>query len=411
MGKIRRLLSYKIPDMYTGKIMLDPEEVKRILQSNVFSSPLKDVVEVLTKYEESLFPTERKILEMLREDAQKSPYIGLDDAIHQRTHDAMIELRSKQTPIFEELKKAAQELPSGILEKFRELVGAAEKKLNAENCLVPFSSKDLQYKLERVTAGIKSRGIPDEIKTIQELINISKSIPEKSTETKGKCSSLKKDKNNTSNILNKIRRLSRVLSKSPLAEDKELKNILLNAECKIRNIPIHEPFSRKVFIHDLQKILSTLEDRKLARKLEIIAVKLPTAKDEPAAFILKSSRNSSEKIGYSLICNSVGTVEHLLPKKRGGNDLIDNLGLAAANPNEERAHCRMATQLMKHPEAYINCQKYVDRLIELYYNGTLKKLGISKGYIINFAQKMYRISPSKKPLLIDLSKLGLDFTT
>ena len=65
----------------------------------------------------------------------------------------------------------------------------------------------------------------------------------------------------------------------------------------------------------------------------------------------------------------------------------------------------MDTQLRIYPETYDNCQKYVDRLIELYNDGTFAKLGISRQYITGFANKMYKMSPPEKRMILDTSAL------
>ena len=53
--RIKTLLAYQIPDMYSGKIMIDPKEVESILQSKIFSRPLSKSILVLKKYKQSLF--------------------------------------------------------------------------------------------------------------------------------------------------------------------------------------------------------------------------------------------------------------------------------------------------------------------------------------------------------------------
>ena len=65
----------------------------------------------------------------------------------------------------------------------------------------------------------------------------------------------------------------------------------------------------------------------------------------------------------------------------------------------------MPQQLKQHPEIYQNAQKHINRLIELYNDGTFKKVGLTKWYITNLAKRLYRLSPPEKPIVVDLSKL------
>ena len=409
MTMLKKLLAYKIPDMYSGKIMINPAEVESMMQAHIFSSPLKTLVKVLSKFEESLFPVEQKIFEMLRHEARINPDYTLEEAMHKKTGSAMAELIPKQLPILDELKEKAKNLPEDKKQAFEDLMDLTYKRLFKEKVLLPFSSKDLRYKLERAYQGIRQRGITSEINTMRTLIGIAKTIPEKTTNTKVKARKHKKknsERDNAKIIAGKMRQMAKILSFSPLEKDKEINEILNNARAKLYNIPLAEPFKRKNFIKELKQLLAGVSDQKLVRSLEQTAIQLPTAKHEPAAFIVKSATSSSEKIGYDLLSRSIGTVEHLLPQTHGGEDYWSNLALATSEMNSERAHRKMPMQLQKHPETYENCQKYVDRLIELHKNKILKKFGLGEWYIINFAEKMYKMSPPDKRMVLDLSKLS-----
>lgn len=397
---LKKLLAYQIPDMYTGKIMIDPQEVRHILQAKIFSLPLKSLIKVINKYEASLFPVEKEIYSMVKQDAKKFPNMRLEDVLHRRIPDAMADLRQKQAPIFEKLNQMAQNLPPELLKEFNELMAVTNSRLYDKDIIIPFSAKEFRYKLDRFMPEIKSRGIHSEIKVMKKLLNMSKSIPENHAAVS---ENYIPDK--TRQIAGKLRQMTKVIMQSPLAENKELNKLMMSTKSRLYNIPVVEPFSRKVFIHELQKILAKQKNLKLTREMEKIAVKLPTAKEEVSAFIMKSALNSSEKIGYDLISESIGTAEHILPALHGGEDILNNLALATAFANNERAHRRMSTQLQKHPESYENCQKYIDRLIELSNNGTFTKLGLNKWYIKNFADKMYKMSPPDKPMKLDLDKL------
>ena len=409
--RIKTLLAYQIPDMYSGKIMIDPKEVESILQSKIFSRPLSKSILVLKKYKQSLFPVEQEVVSILEKDAKRYPTIKLEDAIHMRTMQALLDLRQTQKPIFESLITEAQKLPPDKLKEFNNLMEATRHRLYNQPILIPYSAKEFKYKLTRIMDGIKSRGVYTEIKTMRKLINIASTLPEKTIKEHNFKSKKKTEirlypKTNINHINGKIHQMSKILEASALKRDKELNELFNSTKMKIYNIPIIAPFGRKSFLYELKKITHSLEDAKLARELEKIAAQLPTSKQNVSAFIMHAATHSSEKIGFDILCSSIGTVEHLLPSKHGGGDFINNLGLATSFLNSERGHRHMDTQMNKHPEIYENCQKYVDRLIELHNKGIFKKLGIDKSYIKNFVLKMKRMSPPDRPLNLDISKLN-----
>ena len=161
----------------------------------------------------------------------------------------------------------------------------------------------------------------------------------------------------------------------------------------------------KYYSYELQKITDKLEDTKLAHRIIQKATKLPTSHVNLSAFIMKCVEYSSDKIGYNMVAGSAGSIDHLIPHVKNGKDSLDNYGISSAYYNSERAERSITQQLRKYPKTYENCQKQVDRLIELCNNGTFKKVGLSKQYIINFAKRMYNLSPQDKRLELNLDKL------
>jgi hypothetical protein len=204
---------------------------------------------------------------------------------------------------------------------------------------------------------------------------------------------------------NAIRQIERYFSFSPLSQDKELKDLIAKAKNQIFHIPTVIPFSRKNFIRDLESITKTINNTKYAHRLIKIAQKLPTSHQEPSAFIMKESRNSSEKIGYDLFEGSVATLDHLVPFSKGGKDSLTNYGLTSSYINSTRGNMPLDNYIRNHPKIYKNCQKYINRLIELNNNGMLNEIGLNKWYIVHFADVMKKLSPEETPMLLDISKL------
>ncbi len=410
---LRKLLKYKIPDMYTGQIMLDPELLENLLKRKLFSQSISNIVKVLKPYEESLLPIPKKIFEKIEKISAREPYVKLDVVLHRMVPMARKKLANMQRPIFEKLSYRAMELPEKPLYNFRTLMEKTKNILENKPITEDFDPKDFKYKLSRIAKEIRQRGIDEEIKVIEKLIYLSKQFPnEKKTLlqiNRNKKTNYKNNKQKTNKILeyNKIlQQMNNIFMGSSLYNNQLLKKLFFQAKTQIYEIPITIPFSRKVFIRKLKEITENIKDKKLANDLLKIAHKLPTSQQEVAAFIMKYANNDSEKIGYELLQNSVGTVEHIVPAKKGGKDTLDNYGLLMSVTNSERAHRDINTQLRLHPEIFINCQKYIDRLIDLHKEGLFEEVGLKPYYIEHFRNLMYKLTKDEEPMILDISRLN-----
>lgn len=412
---LKKLLDYRIPDMYSGKIMLSPSTVQRFLKRKVFSSSVRTVVKSLIPYEESLHTVEKAVFSILKSASRANPDRKVEDIIHEIAPIHQMRLRAIQQPIFDELSELAKDMPEKEQKKFAKLMEFTNEKLDYKPVVMEFSSKEFIYKLSRIEEGIKSRNNLGEVSTMKKIIKMAHNFSnftedevfEKVSARKGIKLSKKSKvvQNFTRKQAENLRQISKVLQSSPLSKDRELNDLLLKSRARIYKIPVIYTFNRKSFIYDLIKITDELENQKLAHKMIQTAIKLPTSKQDISAFIVKAVNSSSEKIGYDMIYGSMGSVEHLTPAKKGGEDALCNYGLASVFHNSERAQRPFKVQLKKYPETYRNSQKYVDRLIELYNDGTFKKLGLSRAYILSFASKIYKMSPEENRLVIDISKL------
>lgn len=412
---LRKLMAYRIPDMYSGKIVIERCKVEAMLSNYLFSKNIKNIVKALLPYEESLFPIEKAVFSKIKSAAAIDPHAKLDATLHALAPEHNQKLIQIQQPIFDDLKNMSKSLPLEKQDEFNRLMEMVEKKVQYQPVVIPFNPVDFQYKLKRIADQISAKNNAYETSLITQMMHISKNFPSEGKENlinietchskakrNKKLQSLKKIEKQKINILKKLDTLR--LS-SILRYNQELEKLLVMAGSQINGIPIISPFNRKSFIHDLQQITDTIENKKLAHKMVQKAIQLPTSHNNISAFIVKYANSSSEKIGYSLLSGSIGNIEHLQPFVKGGKDCLENYGISCEYTNSDRGFKSMAQQLIQHPEIYKNCQKQVDRLIELYNCGIFKKVGLSKFYIINFVRKMYKLSPQNKPLTLDLSKL------
>ena len=412
---LRELMAYGIPDMYSGKVVIDPRILEKFYSKNVFSKSIKNIVKLLVKYEDSLHTVERQFFNIVKSMAKTNPQYKLKDVVLNLAPEHNKKLLKVQQPIFEELTEMAKEMPPEQLKEFHNLMSIIYKKLDHKPVQLPFSAKEFLYKLQRIADEVYKKNNPREKDTMKQLLSLAKKMPEK---TEDELLPVKQIKSKVKR--NKKIRYQRELVKtradiltdmevlvtgSTLKNNQDLMRLFAQTRSKIYNIPIVIPFNRKSFIYELQKITNTLEDTKLAHRMVQKAVKLPTSHENLSAFIMKCVEYSSDKIGYNIVVGSGGSIDHLVPYVKNGKDSLENYGISSAYYNSERAERSMVQQLRRYPKIYENCQKQVDRLIELCNNGTFKKVGLSKQYIINFAKRMYNLSPQDKRLELNLDKL------
>lgn len=414
--KMRTLFKYGVIDIHTGQYVIDPDWFQELLQNGLFNRSIQTVVKTLKPIEDRLHKVERELFTKIEEFSKTHPLYRLDDVIQTLAPQAQEQLLKIQRPILDDLKTLGKKLPSEQKIAFEELMKTTEQQLNNQPILYKFSKKEFRYQLERIAQGIKKRGITDEIKTVDKLIKMSEGLPYLPS---GRNFNRRKPKFNAEKSLgqaNMIRQMDNYFARSSLKEDKELKDLFVNAKKQVFNIPMVVPFKVKTFTHDLQSITDSLNDKKLAKEdsirykklaREIMkkASKLPTAQEELSAFIMKSSRNSSVKIGYDLLNGSVGAIDHLEPFSHGGADSLENYAFTTNAMNSKRGDKVISRWVKENPQTYEGSQKCVDRLLELYYNGTFAKEELTPWYIVNFVRRMKKLSPPDKPIILDMGNL------
>lgn len=391
-SKLRTLFSYGLPCMYSGIPMIDPKVLTKMLKNQTFSRPAAQVLEVLEPYKESFTGIEAKVLEIIKERAKVNPDKNIQEILKDVEPVYKRRLRKKQAPIFHELTEAAYALPVQYQNQFKKLMCETDKKLNERPIIIPFSSYEFRYKLSKIREDIVKGEDIKAKKVINKLIKESKWLAN---------STNPKTIENQKQIVNF---LDVILKKSVLKNNEQLKNLIEVSKSRLTREEIIIPFSRKAFIYDLAKIINDLPDKKLQEKLITIAQKLPTSQESLSAYVLKTAAEPPDKIGHRLLWPSLASVEHIFPRSCGGADVLSNFGGATTRTNSNRKNIDFLTQLKLHPEARENCQKYLDRLIDLYHEGIFARHNISPKYITDFQKTIYE--QSKHTLNLDLSRLN-----
>lgn len=409
---LRALMSYKIPGIYSGKVVIDPKIVEKILNNKVFSGSVKNIVKTLAPFESSLHTVEKSVFNLIKNQAKKSPDKKLDEVMREAAVFHDVKLRAIQQPIFDRLDAMSHDMPLEQQNQFLRLMNVVNKKIYREPIKIPFDKKDFQYKLKRITDELEIKNNKTELEFMKKIMHVAQQLPDDSIQNLSSTSSKAKKNKKIRSQKNVSRRRGEIIRKieslqlsSSLKNNEELTKLISRARSQIYDVPVVVNFNRKTFIYELQKIVNTLDDKKLAKRMIQQAVELPKSRENISAFIVKAANCSSEKIGFDLIEGSTGSIEHLVPFASKGNDSLENYAISTAYYNSERGNRTMPQQLKQHPEIYQNAQKHINRLIELYNDGTFKKVGLTKWYITNLAKRLYRLSPPEKPIVVDLSKL------
>lgn len=390
-SKLRALFAYKLPCMYTGIPMLDPKLITRLSKNGTLYGPAKDVLAVFERNKECFVGNEAKIISILQERAKIHPEKNLKELIEEIEPYHRKILRKKQAPIFMELIQSKWKLPPEYQTKFNYLMNETDKKLNDQPIYIPFSATEFKYKLTKARdilangADVKTR------KALNEIMKESKKIP------KGTDPSTVKTQQKI------LLSIEHILKKSPLAEDGELNDLIEISKQRLSQKKVVIPFSRKSFLYDLGKILETLPDHHLKKDLIKIAEKLPTSEQSISAYILKLSSEPSDKIAIKLMHPSIASIEHIRPRSEGGENELANYGVARAKINSTRSSIPLDEWVKIHPEVKKNCQKYIDRLIDLSHAGIFKKYNINPDYILDFAITINEQSKGK--IHPDISRL------
>ena len=390
-SKLRALFAYKLPCMYTGVIMIDPKILNRWMKSHLFLKKSSEVVNTMLPHEESFVDIEGKIFSIIKERSIIHPEWTIKQILAELNPVYCRRLRKRQSPIFHELNEVFKTLPNEYRRKFNALMDDTEKKLNERPVIIPFSSYEFKYKLEKINIDISHGQNLKEKKVMKKLLKESKRF---SNTTSSRTIEHQKDV---------LKFLKIILRKSVLKNNEQLNLLMETAQSRLNKDEIVVSFSRKNFIYDVIKIIETLPDTKMQEKVIEIAAKLPTSKESTSAYVMKLLNEPIEKIGHRLVWPSLASVEHIKPRSCGGLDLMENFGGATTQANSDRKNIEFTLQMQKVPTTAECCQMYVDRLIELYKEGVFYKIGLSPRYINDFKNTIYE--QSKHRLILDTSKL------
>ena len=388
--KLRILFEYDLPCMYSGITMINPKVLSRMIKNETFFKPSSQVLEMLNRYD-CYDGMEKQMITLLMQRAKIHPEKTIHELLQEVEPVYRKRLYKKQAPVFYELKEIFDTLPEQYQEQFAQLLEKSEKKLSKKPVYEPFSSYEFKYKLAKIKETIVQSDNLKAKKVMNKLLKESKKL------------ALETNTNTIDQQIQVVGMMDWVLKKSILKDNIELQELIATSKARLTNQEIVIPFSRKSFIYDLAKIIEPLNDEILEGKILDTAHKLPTSSQDFSAYVLKCSSEPSDKIGFRLLWPYLASVEHIHPRSCGGPDEMSNFGGATTRENSERKSIDFTEQMKRRSKTPIYCQKYVDRLIELYHQGVFEKHRINPKYIEDFKNAIYRESKGKIDL--DISKM------
>ena len=390
-NKLKILFKYDIPCMYSGIIMIDPQKLHRMLKAGEFQKPVKEVLKSLQPFEKSIFGKEKELYNLIKSESVNYPNLNVQDLLKKISPKYEEELRKKQFPILQELMQESLNLPKDLKTQFDEIIKITLDKMEHYPVSVPFSPYEFLYKI------LKIKREKETLKNIKAKKVMTKMYSE-ARKLFDNYENLSKQ-----NRMDIITLMQKIQKTSVLKNDENLKNTISMAQKRLNNEKIIVPFSRKSFIYDIARLFENVDDEVMKQKFIDIARQLPSSQQSLSAYIVKNSHLPSDKIIYKTLIPATASIEHLLPRSCGGANVMANYGGACSKMNSERKSIDFLEQIKHNPQTAENCQKYIDRLIELANSGIFAQQHIEINYIKDFKRAIKKLSNGK--INLDISKL------
>lgn len=401
---LRTMLHFDIPDAYSRIILLNPEILNGMFADELFYNGIFSIAKRLDDIKKSLFPVELEFYKLLKMKGMQKPNMPLKTFINSLVPKHRNLLLKEQKPIIDSIKSYSDNLPHPLSDDLNYLLYITEEKLNDRPIITPFNIDEFCIALKNIKKRILNTanydGEEDAIRNLE-----SRAGNLKATSLKLEFSSSSGYKKYHDEQKRIISNFCKYLIKSPLKNDIDLLNLSQRALAQIYEYPIKIKFGRKTFIKELLNITQNIENRKLAHKIDNLAISLPTSKQNLSAFIMKAESRSEDQIGYDLLSDSEGSVDHILAKSKEGKHNLFNYILVSKRMNVDKSHEAFKVFYKRHPEILGYTQNQIDRYIYLANNtNILHDAELPISYINSIARTLEKLSKDPN-FILDTSKL------
>ena len=361
-GQFRFLTKdHNIHCLYCKKPLLYGGTLQDMLESGVFSKPIKDFVEEVKPYRKSMKKGQRAVFDQIQHYAKKSPQTHLSEIVQYLYQNSIKRLVKTQSGIFKSLINESKHLSADEQKEFRKFMKIQHKRLYEIPYKEEFNAEKFSYKINKMVQSIPNEELKTYLKKIttplaDEVFKDNRSIVPQELGlqiTKSKLGKLKTSKDFSEYVIQRVQKIGSRLNRQDIVRLCQTSHKMINGQ------PVVITFSNKEFMEELVKRqLAGISKTPLYYKMVNIANKLPNSTSNNNSFVVKHRYSDSDTIGYKLLEPSIATLEHVKPKSQGGADEIWNWVLACKADNNERGsipqYVYMNKWNLKNPQVFFN---------------------------------------------------------
>ena len=374
--------------LYSGERMLTSNQLTKMKKRGFFQGPISEVVRKLKPYENKyLEPIEKEVFKRIEQAAKETPDIDLPQLFKNWYKTTRTNFRQIQKPKFDAIKTLGAELPQEYVQPFFKFMETIDKKLYDQPIKQEFSLKEFSYKITKIIEKMSDGNLKNRMQKLLDMLHnenmtgkkplspsfVKQVFDFKNVKSTGRKSilyekSYKQYETNKDAV--RIAIIEKMRETADLKGYKKLEKLCAENIGMLEGIPVHVAFSNKAFVYDLDKLLEKMPDKELKQKMMDIAMNLPTSSRNADALILKFRDADPNIIGDRLFNPSLVSIEHLLPRSKGGPSTIANVALAKKQINSDLQNYPLWQKLQTYPLK--NQQKYVNNLAKLVARGKMK---------------------------------------
>ena len=374
--------------LYSGERMLTSNQLTKMKKRGFFQGPISEVVRKLKPYENKyLEPIEKEVFKRIEQAAKETPDIDLPQLFKNWYKTTRTNFRQIQKPKFDAIKTLGAELPQEYVQPFFKFMETIDKKLYDQPIKQEFSLKEFSYKITKIIEKMSDGNLKNRMQKLLDMLHnenmtgkkplspsfVKQVFDFKNVKSTGRKSilyekSYKQYETNKDAV--RIAILEKMRETADLKGYKKLEKLCAENIGMLEGTPVHVAFSNKAFVYDLDKLLEKMPDKELKQKMMDIAMNLPTSSRNADALILKFRDADPNIIGDRLFNPSLVSIEHLLPRSKGGPSTIANVALAKKQINSDLQNYPLWQKLQTYPLK--NQQKYVNNLAKLVARGKMK---------------------------------------
>ncbi|MBR6098415.1 HNH endonuclease [bacterium] len=366
-GQFRFLTKeHDIHCFYCKKLMLYGGTLQELLESGVFSGPIKDFVEAVRPYRKRMKKGQRTVFDQIERYSKKSPQTHLSEIIQYLYQNSIRRLVKTQSGILKDLNEQSKALPSEDMRtSFRKFMRKQHKRLYEIPDYEEFNAEKFSYKIDKMIQSIPN----DELKAYLTKITTPMAEPEflerntiipyelASQMTKSKLGKLHTAEEFSEYVIMRVQKIAERLGRQDMVR------LCETSKDMIHNKKVTIPFSNKEFMLELVKEqLAGIKKTPLYYEMMHTANKLPNSTSSKNSFVVKHRYSDSDTIGYKLLEPAIATVEHVKARSDGGVDDLTNIVLACKADNNERGSM---------PQ-YLYMERWNKRNPQIYFNDIMK---------------------------------------